>query len=59
MSSAMGGFVWSIGTLEVDEVAEIRFRAAIRAGDDVHRVELMVPQFTGTIVNEEPITILP
>jgi hypothetical protein len=44
----------------VDEVAEIRFRAeAIRVGDDVHRVELMVPQFTGTIVNEEPITILP
>jgi uncharacterized repeat protein (TIGR01451 family) len=60
VSSATGGFVWSIGTLAPGEEAEIRFRAeAIRAGDDVHRVELTVPEFTGTIVHEEPVTILP
>ncbi|MGH7565520.1 MAG: carboxypeptidase-like regulatory domain-containing protein [Gemmatimonadota bacterium] len=59
-SSTTGGFVWSIGTLAPGEEAEIRFRAeAIQAGEDVHRIELTVPQLTGTLVNEEPIAILP
>jgi hypothetical protein len=60
VSRSEGGFVWSIGTLEPGEEAEIRFRAeAIQAGEDVHRVELSVPQLTGVKVHEEPITILP
>ncbi len=59
-SSTSGGFVWSIGTLAPGEEAEIRFRAeAILPGDDVHRIELSVPQLTGTLVHEEPATILP
>lgn len=59
VSSSAGGFVWSIGTLAPGEEAEIRFRAeAIAAGEDVHRVELLVPQI-GMKVHEEPITILP
>jgi hypothetical protein len=59
-SSSAGGFVWSIGTLAPGEEAEVRFRAeAIQAGDDVHRTELTVPQLTGTLVDEQPITILP
>jgi uncharacterized repeat protein (TIGR01451 family) len=60
VSSFASGLVWSIGTLAPGEEAEIRFRAeAIQAGEDVHRIELTVPQLTGTLVNEEPITILP
>ena len=59
-SSATDGFVWSIGTLAPGEEAEIRFRAeAIQTGEDLHRIELAVPQLTGTLVHEEPITILP
>jgi hypothetical protein len=59
-SSDAGGFVWSIGTLQPGEEAEIRFRAeAVQAGEGVHRIELTVPQLTGTKVDEEPITILP
>lgn len=59
-SSTTSGFVWSIGTLAPGVEAEIRFRAeAIHAGEDIHRIELTVPQLTGTLVNEEPITILP
>lgn len=58
--TATRGFVWSIGTLAPGEEAEIRFRAeAILPGDDVHRIELSVPQLTGTLVHEEPVTILP
>lgn len=60
VSSSAGGFVWSIGTLAPGEEAEIRFRAeAVQAGDDVHRIELSVPQLTGIEVHEEPISILP
>lgn len=59
-SSTASGFAWSIGTLAPGAEAEIRFRAeAMEAGEDVHRIELTVPQLTGTIVNEEPISILP
>jgi hypothetical protein len=60
VSSSAGGFVWSIGSLAPGEEAEIRFRAeAVAAGEDVHRIELAVPQLTGVKVDEEPITILP
>lgn len=59
-SSTAVGFVWSIDTMAPGEEAEIRFRAeAIQAGEDVHRIELSVPQLTGIKVHEEPITILP
>lgn len=60
IASSTGGFVWSIGTLAPGAEAEIRFRAeAMQAGEDVHRIELTVPQLTGTLVHEEPISILP
>jgi hypothetical protein len=60
VSTTTGGFVWEIGTLAPGEEAEVRFRAeAIAAGEDVHRVELSVPQLPGVKVHEEPITILP
>ena len=60
VSRTTDGFLWSIGTLAPGEEAEIRFRAeAMQAGEDVHRIELSVPQLVGINADEEPITILP
>lgn len=60
VSSTTGGFLWTIGTLAPGEEAEIRFRAeAMQPGEDVHRIELSVPQLVGIKADEEPITILP
>ena len=51
---------YRVGALAPGEEAEIRFRAeAVQAGDDVHRIELSIPQLTGIKANEEPISILP
>jgi hypothetical protein len=59
-STGVDGFVWTIGTLEPDEEAELLFRAeAVAAGEEVHRVVLEVPGPIGEKVNEEPITIQP
>jgi hypothetical protein len=59
-STSVDGFVWTIGTLEPDEEAELLFRAeAVAAGEEVHRVVLEVPGPIGELVNEEPITIQP
>jgi hypothetical protein len=59
-STTVAGFVWTIGSLEPDEAAEIRFRAeAVGAGDEVHRASLTFSSLSGEIVNEEPVTILP
>lgn len=59
-STSGDGFVWTIGTLEPDEEAELLFRAeAVGAGEEVHRVVLEVPGRIGEKVNEEPVTIQP
>ena len=59
-STSGDGFVWTIGTLEPHEEAELLFRAeAVGAREEVHRVVLKVPGPIGELVNEEPITIQP
>lgn len=54
------GFTWRIGSLSPGARAEMRFRAeAVRPGEDVHRIVFNALEFTGSIVNEETITVLP
>lgn len=60
VTAEAGGFTWDLGTVEPQESVEILFRAeATAAGEDVNRVELTTTDLPGTLVDEEPITVLP